>query len=98
MDNAVRKLTQLGLSEYEAKAYMALLRENPLTAYEIAKNSGIPTSKIYEVIRKLENRRTIQVIHGERSKVFVPLPPEEFVHNSVAENKLAREVITQYEK
>ena len=81
MQNAISKLTQLGLSEYEAKAYVALLAENPLTAYEIAKNSGIPTSKIYEVIRKLENRRTIHAIHSERSKVFVPLSPDEFIHN-----------------
>jgi sugar-specific transcriptional regulator TrmB len=78
---AVDKLKQVGFSEYEAKAYIALLRENPLTAYEIAKNSEIPTSKIYEVIRKLENRRTIQSIHGERSKMFIPLPPDEFIQN-----------------
>ena len=76
---AIVKLTQLGFSEYEAKAYITLLKEHPLTAYEIAKNSGIPTSKIYEVIRKLENRRTIQSIHGERSKMYIPLSPDEFI-------------------
>jgi sugar-specific transcriptional regulator TrmB len=76
---AIDRLSQLGLSDYEAKAYIALLGENPLTAYEIAKKSGIPTSKIYEVIRKLENRHTIQPIHGERSKMFIPLSPEEFI-------------------
>jgi sugar-specific transcriptional regulator TrmB len=79
MKTVIFKLVQLGFSEYEAKAYVALLGENPLTAYEIAKNSGIPTSKIYEVIRKLENRRTIQSIHGERSKMFIPLSPDEFI-------------------
>jgi sugar-specific transcriptional regulator TrmB len=79
MKTALSKLTKLGFSEYEAKAYIALLKENPLTAYEIAKISGIPTSKVYEVIKKLENRQTIQAIHGERSKVFIPLPAEEFI-------------------
>lgn len=79
MKAAIIKLSQLGFSEYEAKAYIALLKEHPLTAYEIAKKSGIPTSKIYEVIRKLENRHTIQSIHGERSKIFIPMPPEEFI-------------------
>ncbi len=81
MKTAITKLTHLGFSEYEAKAYIALLTENPLTAYEMAKNSLIPTSKIYEVIRKLENRRIIQSIHGERSKVFVPLSPDEFIQS-----------------
>ncbi len=81
MDRAVDKLTKIGLSEYEAKAYITLLAEDPLTAYEIAKNSGVPTSKIYEVIRKLESRRIIQAIHGERSKVYTPLPPDEFIQS-----------------
>lgn len=81
MNAAVLKLTQLGFSEYEAKAYTALIRESPLTAYEIAKNSGIPSSKVYEVIRKLENRHTIQSIHGERAKMFIPMSPEEFIQN-----------------
>jgi sugar-specific transcriptional regulator TrmB len=79
MKAAINRLSKLGFSEYEAKAYIALLKEHPLTAYEIAKKSGIPTSKIYEVIRKLENRRTIQPIHGERSRIFIPLSPEEFI-------------------
>jgi sugar-specific transcriptional regulator TrmB len=81
MKIAISRLTQLGLSEYEAKAYIALLKESPSSAYEIAKNSGIPTSKIYEVIRRLESRHMIQSIHGERSRMFVPVPPEEFIEN-----------------
>jgi sugar-specific transcriptional regulator TrmB len=79
MKTAILSLSQLGFSDYEARAYIALLKEHPLTAYEIAKSSGIPTSKIYEVIRKLENRRTIQPIHGKRSKIFIPLSPDEFI-------------------
>ena len=91
MDTAVLKLTQLGFSEYEARAYTALLKENPLTAYEIAKSSGIPTSKIYEVIKKLENRQTVQSIHGERSKMFIPVSPDELIQNykSVMEARLS---------
>lgn len=82
MEEVVSKLSQLGLSEYEAKAYIALLKENPASAYEIAKNSGIPTSKIYEVIGRLESRGVIQPIHGESSKkLFIPLSPDEFIQN-----------------
>ncbi len=79
MSTAISGLTRLGLSEYEAKAYTALLRENPLTAYEISKNSGIPSSKIYEVVKRLESRHMVQSIHGERSKMFIPTPPDEFI-------------------
>lgn len=81
MDTAISRLSRLGFTNYEAKAYTALLKENPLTAYEIAKKSGIPSSKIYEVIRKLENRNTVQSIHSKNSKLFIPLSPDEFVQN-----------------
>ena len=81
MQTAILKLKELGFSEYEAKAYTALVNENPLTAYEISKNTGIPSSKVYEVIRKLEFKHMIQAVHGERSKIFIPVPPDEFVQN-----------------
>ncbi|UCH82382.1 MAG: TrmB family transcriptional regulator [Nitrospiraceae bacterium] len=81
MNKADVYLTHLGLSEYEARAYTALLSEHPLTAYEVAKKSGIPSSKIYEVMRKLDNRSMVQAIHGERSRSFIPVPPEEFISN-----------------
>lgn len=79
MQQAVLKLKQLGFSEYEAKAYMALVNENPLTAYELSKNSGIPSSKIYEVLNKLELRHIVQSVRGERSKMFIPISPDEFI-------------------
>lgn len=81
MKTAISKLIQMGLSEYETKAYTALLKESPSTAYEIAKNSGIPTSKVYEVIKRLESRQMVQVIHGERSRMFIPQPIDEFIEN-----------------
>ncbi|MBI5195605.1 MAG: TrmB family transcriptional regulator [Nitrospirae bacterium] len=79
MDTLIFRLTQLGISEYEAKAYRALLKESPSSAYEIAKNSGIPTSKIYEVIKRLELRQMAQTIHGEKTRMFIPQPLDEFI-------------------
>lgn len=34
----------IGFTEYEAKAYIALLRLGPATGYQIAKESGVPRS------------------------------------------------------
>jgi len=79
MQNAILRLKEIGFSDYEAKAYVALLRENPLTAYEIARSSGIPTSKIYEVLRRLERRNTIQSIRGSKTTMFIPVSPDEFI-------------------
>ena len=49
-------LIDLGMTEYEAKAYMALMRCQPATPYEIAKAAGLPTSKIYETIKRLTDQ------------------------------------------
>lgn len=81
MKTNISTLTRLGLTDYEARAYIALLRDNPLTAYEISKNSGIPSSKVYEVITKMESKQIVQSIHGERARMFIPTPPDEFIES-----------------
>ena len=73
------KLISIGFSEYEAKAYLALLRESPATAYEIAKLSAIPTSKIYEVLNKLLEREAVLKIEHSRKQKYLPLSPDELI-------------------
>ncbi|MBE0425427.1 MAG: TrmB family transcriptional regulator [Nitrospirae bacterium] len=80
MEKIISELMQLGLSEYEAKAYLSLLRENPSTAYEIGKDSGIPTSKVYEVLKKLIEKGIISIIDDGKKKHYVPLAPDEFLN------------------
>ena len=77
----IAKLSEIGLSEYEAKAYLALLRHSPSTAYEIAKESGIPTSKIYQVIHKL-TEKGICLLSEENGKTkhYIPIQPDEFLN------------------
>ena len=57
-DQLLPQLVKLGFSEYEAKAYIALLGKNPVSGYELAKQSGVPRSMIYEVVGKLASRRS----------------------------------------
>jgi predicted transcriptional regulator len=54
-------LLRLGFSQYEARAYCALLRQSPLNGHEISKASGVPPSKIYETLLRLESKGTILV-------------------------------------
>ena len=63
-DQAVDILKQLGFSSYEAKAYIGLLEHQPVGAYELAKRTQIPTSKIYETINKLLNRDVILIFRS----------------------------------
>ncbi|HEX2957371.1 MAG TPA: helix-turn-helix domain-containing protein [Chitinispirillaceae bacterium] len=79
VNNIHSKLMEVGFSENEAKVYIALLTENPLTAYETAKHAGVPTSKVYEVISRLSERGAVfEVDHNEKRR-FIPLPPDELI-------------------
>jgi len=49
----IEQLQRIGLSQNEAKAYVALLKKQMLTGPEIAKQTGIPPTKVYVVLDKL---------------------------------------------
>ena len=79
-DFILLELMKLGLSAYEVKAYLSLLDENPATAYETGKASGIPTSKVYEVLKKLVGKGVVSVIDAGRTKRYIPLAADEFLN------------------
>jgi sugar-specific transcriptional regulator TrmB len=56
MDQLSQALGELGFSPYEARAYVALVARSPANGYEVAKAAAIPTSKIYETLKRLEQR------------------------------------------
>ena len=74
MKALIKALQELNFTQYESKAYLTLLQYPETTGYEIAKNSGIPASKIYPVLNKLVNREIIVVLDSEPVK-YTPLPP-----------------------
>ena len=55
MDNGdfVAQLTRLGLTSYEAKAYLTLIRRDSFTAAQVARQSGLPRQRIYDVLGSL---------------------------------------------
>ncbi|MDX5790068.1 helix-turn-helix domain-containing protein, partial [Clostridioides difficile] len=59
MDNIINELQNIGFIKYESQIYISLLKESPLTGYEISKLSGVPQSKVYENITKLLNNNII---------------------------------------
>lgn len=79
-ENTLETLKNLNFTEYEAKAYLALLEESPLTGYAVAKNSGVPRSKIYEVLESLVLRGDIFVSYGNTPQ-YIPVPAKELIRN-----------------
>lgn len=75
----IENLMKLGFSEYESRAYLALIKENPLTAYETAGSSGIPSSKIYSVLAKLQSKGLVLEIRDGNKKHYIPQDSDEFL-------------------
>ncbi|MER7619503.1 TrmB family transcriptional regulator [Nonomuraea wenchangensis] len=73
----IEELQRLGMSGYEAKAYVALVAAGtPLNGYEVAKRSGVPRSTVYETLGKLVSRgAAYEVRLGEAGVGYISLPP-----------------------
>ena len=69
-------MKQIGLGEYESRAYLALLKANPANGYEISKMSGIPRSRIYEVLNGLTQKQMVHVQPGQKTKRYLPVKPK----------------------
>ena len=64
MTSVVEKLHQVGLTEYEAKTYLALLNTHLSTATGVSEKSGVPRTKIYSVLELLKNKGWVRVYSG----------------------------------
>ena len=77
-NEVVGLLRQLDFTEYEAKAYLALLEKAPLSGYAVALHSGVPRSKVYEVLGTLSGRGDI-IASRDDTPQYSPLPPQELL-------------------
>jgi sugar-specific transcriptional regulator TrmB len=77
MQELLDNLQKLGFTQYEARAYVALLQAPRVTAYELAKRSGIPPSKIYEVVDKLVGKDLVVTVDDSDTARYAALDPEE---------------------
>ena len=65
---AVEAVTQLGLTEYEARCFVALTRLAQGTAKEISQLSDVPRSRVYDTVERLHQRGLVDVQQSEPRK------------------------------
>ena len=78
LNGVLNQLTKIGFNSYEAKAYIALIQNPDISAYEIGKISGVPQSKIYETIKRIVEQG-LAVASGSNPVKYVGLPMDEFL-------------------
>ena len=71
-------LKELGFTEYEAKVYLALLKNHPASAYTVSQDSGVPHSRVYDVTRRLI-QKGYAVSAGSNPELFTPLSPDDLI-------------------
>ena len=75
MTSAVDALHDLGLTEYEAKVYVALVKIGTGTASDIHMISGVPRSAVYGALDRLNLRGAID-IQSSKPMICRAVPPE----------------------
>lgn len=77
LSEVVSQLQAVGMSAYEAKAYVALVAAGePINGYEVAKRSGVPRSTVYETLSKLVARGAAFEVADGDGRQYLSLPPE----------------------
>lgn len=76
MKESIATLKRIGLTMYEAQAYVTLTSLISSTASEIAQKAGIPRSKIYDVLKGLITKNYIDVEDGRPLTYSVKSPVE----------------------
>ena len=74
-DEIIDKLQKLGLTKYESVAYITLLKLGPSKATDITKESGIPHTRVYDVLSSLHRKGFVDVMHGS-PRLYKPVNPE----------------------
>lgn len=99
-------LKKVGLTDYEADAYLLLLEKGALTAKQISYGAQIPYSKVYQALNSLEKKGWIESARKRPSKYF-PKSPETALKTARAalenewlqiEKTVADELLPIYEK
>jgi sugar-specific transcriptional regulator TrmB len=88
-EREITALRRLGLTEYESRIYLVLIKMGPIKASELSFFGQIPRTKTYGAIKELERKGLLRVIPG-KPEAYAPSSPGEVLMPLV--NKLSREL------
>ncbi|HSB50198.1 MAG TPA: helix-turn-helix domain-containing protein [Nitrosopumilaceae archaeon] len=105
-DKSRKALEKIGLTSYEIRTFSSLLKTGELTASELSQNSGVPYSKIYEVLGTLEEKGWIGSDDSRPTKYFAKSPAtgiettKQKLESEFKENQsiILKELVPLYEK
>lgn len=78
LDEPKEVFSHLGLSQYEARVYYALILEGASEARKLSLKCGVPRTKIYLTLKKLKERNLVYELPENPSKYAGVSPAEAF--------------------
>ena len=77
MNDIIRHLVELGLTEKEARVYAALVALGSATAYKIAKEAGLKRPTTYVLLDELRKKGVVGKIPNPKNQIFTAKDPTE---------------------
>ena len=79
-------LQQFGFTQYESQVYESLISSGvPLDATSVVKQSGVPRSKVYEVLFRLTEKGLVLESTEDKKRLYQALPIESTINKLKAE-------------
>ena len=94
MEQVVKLLRELGLTQYETDAYLTLVKQGAITARELSNISGVPQPKIYTTLETLEEKHLVQV-YPDFPKKYKAINPKVSIENLIENRKANLNKITE---
>jgi len=87
MEKLISLLKHFNFTESESKIYIALLQNGPRSGYEVSKISGVPRSKVYNILEILIQKGAVIVAHVEKSSLYKAESVECVINNLKKQNE-----------
>lgn len=94
----IKSLIEFGLSEKEAKAYIALLELEIAGVQEIAKASGINRSSAYVTLESLKKQGLVSISDDKNVRRYIATPPEAILRSAEDKAHKQEQILKKIEK
>lgn len=103
MTEIINELMDIGLTEYEAQVYSAMLSQDLLKAVDITKICSVPRGRVYDILNQLVDKGFCVVVPGVVKK-FKAVDPEAAIKNLIEQQKkqeqkmleIAKKLVNKY--
>lgn len=95
MEKYIHALETLGLTDKEARVYLALLELGQASAYSLADKSKIKRPTTYVILAELMKKGLVLKVPRAKKQNYVAVPPQEFFRQQEEKMKQSRAVLPE---